>query len=81
MARAAPRAHPQCAVIVGVGDGNTSWRSRFLGWWYGSIAVGFLLLTLAHAIRREGPLMILPRLGIAIGFGVLAYGELHKKKR
>jgi len=64
----------------GVGGGNAGWRSRFLGWWYASIAVGFLCLTFVHVIRREGPLTILPRLGIALGFAVLAYGELHKKK-
>jgi hypothetical protein len=64
-----------------VGRFNATRHSRLLGLWYGCIAVGFLLLTLAHALRGAGPLMILPRAGIAVGFAALAYGEFHKKKR
>ena len=70
-----------CALIDGVGCGNTTWRSRLLGWWYLCVSVGFLLLTLVHAVRGAGPLMILPRVGIAVGFAVLAYLEFRNNKR
>jgi hypothetical protein len=51
-----------------------------LGWWYGCIAAGFLLLTLYYAIRGAPPLMVLLRVGIAAGFAALAYAEFQRKR-
>ena len=64
-----------------MGRFNASWRSRLLGWWYGCISAGFLLLTVSHALRGARPLMILLRAVIAAGFAALAYWELREKKR
>jgi hypothetical protein len=68
-------------VISDVGRGNASRYSRLLGWWYGCIAAGFLLLALFYAVHGAGPSMVLLRVGIAAGFAALAYAELHGKRR
>jgi hypothetical protein len=50
-------------------------------WWYGSIAVGFLLLGLDHLIVGDNSWLILVRFVIAAGFGFLAWFEARTRQR
>jgi len=52
-------------------------RSRWFGWWYLSIAAGFLLLAIQRYLTGERPLLITLRLIIAAGFAALGYLELR----
>jgi hypothetical protein len=49
--------------------------ARWLAWWYLAICLGFLLLSIAHAISRDRPWLIAVRLIVAAGFGVLSWFE------
>ena len=55
-------------------------RSRWVEWWYGSIAVGFLLLALKRAILGERASLVGVRLVIAVGFGFLSWLEFRAGK-
>jgi hypothetical protein len=68
-------------VIGNVGRRNGKRWSRLLGWWYACIAVGFLLLAFANALRGARPLMVVLRVVIAAGFAALARAELHRQRR
>jgi hypothetical protein len=51
------------------------------GWWYLTIAAGFLLLAVERWINGGRGWMIALRVVIAAGFGMLAWAELRKVRR
>lgn len=55
--------------------------SRWMVWWYGSIAVGFLLLGIDHLVVGDNPWLILVRFIIAAGFAFLAWFEARTRQR
>jgi hypothetical protein len=54
---------------------------RFYAWWYFTIAVGFLLLAINKALIGEKAWLIVLRVVIAAGFGLLGYAELRSHPR
>ena len=52
--------------------------SRWLGLWYDTISLGFLLLAVNRAIVGERPWLIGVRAVIAVGFALLAALELNR---
>ena len=54
-------------------------NSRWMAWWYFSIALGFALLAINRAIVGEKPWLIGVRVVIALGFGALAAMEYKAK--
>ena len=56
-------------------------RTRWMGWWYVAIALGFALLTIDHIVTRDKPWLIAVRAVIAAGFAFLGYMEFHAKDR
>jgi len=46
-------------------------QSKYWGWWYVSIGVGFLLLAIVNTMRGGRLAAIAIRIVIAIGFGLL----------
>jgi len=56
---------------------------RALAWWYMALAIGFALLAADHILLRDKPVLVVIRLVIAAGFGLLSYSEfrLHRSKR
>jgi len=54
--------------------------SRLAAWWYGAIALGFLLLAVNRAILGEKTWLIGVRLAIALGFAVLSALEFRVKR-
>jgi hypothetical protein len=56
-------------------------RTRLLGWWYYSIAAGFLLLAINRWLLGERGALIWLRVGIAIGFFVLGWATLRQRSR
>jgi len=54
---------------------------RFYAWWYLTIALGFLLLAINKALIGEKAWLIVLRVVIAAGFGVLGYAELRSHPR
>ena len=54
---------------------------RFYAWWYFTIAIGFLLLAINKALIGEKAWLIVLRVVIAAGFGVLGYAELRSHPR
>jgi hypothetical protein len=46
-------------------------ESKYWGWWYVAIGVGFLLLAIVHAMRGASFGAIAIRAAIAIGFEIL----------
>ena len=54
--------------------------SRMVAWWYGAIAMGFLLLAVNRAILGERPWLIGVRLVIAAGFAALSTMEFRAKR-
>ena len=57
------------------------WHRSWVAWWYGTIALGFVLLAIHRAILGERPWLIGLRFVIALGFGALAALELRTKGR
>ena len=53
--------------------------SRWLGLWYGTISLGFVLLAVNRAIMVEKAWLIGVRAVIAIGFALLAALELRTR--
>jgi hypothetical protein len=56
-------------------------NTRFYAWWYFTIAVGFLLLAINKALIGEKAWLIVLRVVIAAGFGLLGYAELRSHPR
>jgi type IV secretory pathway TrbD component len=56
-------------------------RFRWFGWWYLTIALGFVLLAANRALVGEKLWLIGLRLVIAAGFGVLAWFEFRAQNR
>jgi hypothetical protein len=56
-------------------------RFRWYGWWYLTIALGFVLLAINRAIVGERAWLVALRLIIAMGFLILAYFEFRAKDR
>jgi len=54
-------------------------NSRWMGWWYSAIALGFALLAINRAIVGEKLWLIGVRVVIALGFGTLAAMEFRTK--
>jgi hypothetical protein len=53
-------------------------ESKHWGWWYLSIAAGFLLLALVNVLRGAAhPIGIALRVIIAVGFALLAWMQFH----
>jgi len=57
------------------------WHRSWVAWWYGTIALGFVLLAIHRAILGERPWLIGLRVMIALGFGALAALEFRAKDR
>jgi hypothetical protein len=55
--------------------------SRWLAWWYGAIALGFLLLAIDHVVMGDKAWLVAVRFVIAGGFAFLAWFEIHGKRR
>jgi hypothetical protein len=53
--------------------------SRWMAWWYSTIALGFVLLAINRAIVGEKLWLIGVRVVIALGFGTLAFMEFRTK--
>ena len=53
--------------------------SRWLAWWYFTIALGFVLLAINRAIVGERPWLIALRVILALGFGTLSLMEFRAK--
>lgn len=56
-------------------------RIRWMAWWYTAIAIGFALLAVDHIVTGDKAWMIVVRVVIAAGFGLLAYMEFRSKAR
>jgi hypothetical protein len=56
-------------------------RSVWFGWWYMTIAVGFLLLALQRILTGGVRWLIVLRIIIAAGFFLLGWAELKGKLR
>lgn len=56
-------------------------RKRLFGWWYLSIAVGYVLLAVSHAIDGGPWWGTGLRLVISAGFGLLAADQLRTTRR
>lgn len=52
-------------------------QSRHWGWWYLSIALGFLLLAVVYALQGARPMDIALRAGVAAGFAILGWMQLR----
>jgi hypothetical protein len=52
-----------------------------MAWWYGAIALGFVLLGIDHLVMGDNPWLIAVRFAIAAGFGFLAWFETHTRRR
>jgi len=52
---------------------------RILGWWYFSIAAGFVLLAVNAALRGEPIALVALRILVALGFAALGYIELRTR--
>ncbi len=52
-------------------------RPRWYAWWYVSIAIGFVLLAIQRTIVGESNWLVILRLVIATGFGLLAWMEFR----
>lgn len=52
-------------------------HGRWFGWWYLTIAAGFLLLALNRWLRGERLSLVLLRVAIAAGFAVLSMLEFR----
>jgi hypothetical protein len=55
--------------------------SRWLAWWYLTIALGFLLLAARYALLGEKWWFVGLRVIIAGGFALLSYAEFHNDRR
>jgi hypothetical protein len=64
-----------------VSNNRQNRRARLLGWWYASIAAGFLLLAIANALWGGNPWLVALRVVIAAGFAYLARAEFRKLRR
>ena len=60
---------------------TASSRPRFFAWWYLSIALGFLLLTVRQILIGANLPGIIVRLVIAAGFAFLAIYEFRSQSR
>ncbi|MDQ2713114.1 MAG: hypothetical protein M3Y24_12965 [Acidobacteriota bacterium] len=57
--------------------------TRWMGWWYLAIAVGFGILAIDHILVGDVPWLIGVRIILAFGFGFLSWMELrgrHKRR-
>ena len=54
--------------------------SQWLAWWYGAIALGFLLLGIDHIVMRDRTWLVVVRFVIAGGFAFLAWFEIYGKR-
>ena len=54
---------------------------RWLAWWYLAISLGFVLLSIVHAIMQDKAWLIGLRVIIAAGFALLAFAEFRGVKR
>jgi hypothetical protein len=54
-------------------------NSRWMAWWYTTIALGFALLAINRAIVGEKLWLIAVRVVIALGFAALALMEFRTK--
>jgi hypothetical protein len=52
-------------------------QSKYWGWWYVAIGVGFLLLAIVHVMRGARLAAIVARLVIAIGFELLGWMQFR----
>lgn len=55
--------------------------SRWLAWWYGAIALGFVLLAIDHLVMGDNPWLVVVRFAIAGGFAFLAWFEVHSRRQ
>ena len=53
-------------------------RARLYGWWYVTIGLGFLLLSIRAFIVGDKPWLIALRMVIAAGYGALGYIQLRR---
>jgi hypothetical protein len=54
-------------------------NSRWMAWWYATIALGFALLAINRAIVGEKLWLIGVRVVLALGFAALAFMEFRTK--
>jgi hypothetical protein len=52
-------------------------ESKYWGWWYLCIGLGFFLLALVYALRGAGSTDIALRIGVAAGFAILGWMQLR----
>ena len=53
-------------------------QSKYWGWWYIAIGVGFLLLAIVNVMRGARLASIVARLVIAIGFELLGWMQFRR---
>ena len=52
-------------------------QSKYWGWWYLSIGIGFLLLAIVNTMRGARLAAIVIRIVIAIGFALLSWMQFR----
>jgi len=52
-------------------------QSKYWGWWYVSIGVGFLLLAIVNTMRGARLAAIVIRIVIALGFALLGWMQFR----
>jgi hypothetical protein len=52
-------------------------QSRQWGWWYLSIALGFLLLAIVYIMRGAGIAAVALRIAVALGFALLGWMQFR----
>jgi hypothetical protein len=55
-------------------------NARWMAWWYFAIALGFVLLAINRAMMGEKLWLIGVRVVIALGFAILAVGEMRTRR-
>jgi hypothetical protein len=56
-------------------------KSRIYGWWYLTIALGFLFLAVNKALTGEKVWLVALRFVIAVGFAALGYAEFRSRSQ
>ncbi len=62
---------------AGQSHSRLRFQSKYWGWWYVSIALGFLLLAAVHLIQGAGWQDVTLRVGVAAGFALLGWMQIR----
>ena len=52
-------------------------QSKQWGWWYLSIALGFLLLAVVHVLQGAGVGAVALRIAVSVGFALLGWMQFR----